>query len=115
MEHMINNIKLNNFGPLSHINWSELGKINLIIGGNGSGKTFLLKAIYSSLRTLEDYKRGNEQRSASDILADKLYWTFQAEKIGDLVSTFADQVANFFRLKCPVQLWQRHQQANRQH
>ena len=83
---MINQIKLDNFGPLSSINWSVLGKINLIIGGNGSGKTFLLKSIYSSLRTLEDYKRGNEQRSASEILADKLYWTFQAEKIGDLVS-----------------------------
>ena len=87
---MINQIKLDHFGPLSHVNWSALGKINLIIGGNGSGKTFLLKAIYCSLRTLEDYKRGNEQRSASEILADKLYWTFQAEKIGDLVSKGAD-------------------------
>jgi len=87
---MINQIKLENFGPLSGVNWSELGKINLIIGGNGSGKTFLLKAIYCSLRTLEDYKRGNEQRTASEILADRLYWTFQAEKIGDLVSKGAD-------------------------
>ncbi|NNM50962.1 MAG: ATP-binding protein [Pseudomonadales bacterium] len=87
---MINQIKLDNFGPLSSINWSELGKINLVIGGNGSGKTFLLKSIYSSLRTLEDYKRGNEQRSASEILVDKLYWTFQAEKIGDLVSRGTD-------------------------
>jgi len=87
---MINQIKLDNFGPLSNINWSRLGKLNLIIGGNGSGKTFLLKAIYSSLRTLEEYKRGNEQRSASEILADKLFWTFQAEKIGDLVSKGAD-------------------------
>lgn len=87
---MINQIKLDNFGPLSNINWPALGKINLIIGGNGSGKTFLLKAIYSSLRTLEEYKRGNEQRSAAEILADKLYWTFQAEKIGDLVSKGAD-------------------------
>lgn len=87
---MINHIKLDNFGPLSMIDWSGLGKINLIIGGNGSGKTFLLKALYSSLRTLEEYKRGNEQRSASEILADKLYWTFQAEKIGDLVSKGAD-------------------------
>ncbi|MEO5607617.1 MAG: AAA family ATPase, partial [Polaromonas sp.] len=87
---MINQIKLDNFGPLSGINWSALGKINLVIGGNGSGKTFLLKAIYSSLRTLEEYKRGNEQRSAAEILADKLYWTFQAEKIGDLVSKGAD-------------------------
>ncbi len=87
---MINQIKLDNFGPLSDINWSTLGKINLVIGGNGSGKTFLLKAIYSSLRTLEDYKRGNEQRSASEILTEKLYWTFQAEKIGDLVRKGAE-------------------------
>lgn len=87
---MINQVKLQNFGPLNEVNWVALGKINLVIGGNGSGKTFLLKAIYSSLRTLEEYKRGDEQRSASEILADKLYWTFQAEKIGDLVSKGAD-------------------------
>ena len=87
---MIHQVKLNNFGPLAHINWSGLGKINLVIGGNGSGKTFLLKAIYTSLRTLEEYKRGNEQRSAAEILADKLHWTFQAGKIGDLVSKGAD-------------------------
>lgn len=83
---MINQIKLENFGPLSKVAWSSLGKINLVIGGNGSGKTFLLKSLYSGLRTLEEYKRGNDQRSAAEILADKLYWTFQAEKIGDLVS-----------------------------
>jgi AAA15 family ATPase/GTPase len=87
---MINRITLDNFGPLTRIDWSTLGKINLVIGGNGCGKTFLLKAIYSSLRTLEDYKRGNEQRTASEILTEKLYWTFQAEKIGDLVSKGAD-------------------------
>lgn len=87
---MINQIVLDNFGPLMKVVWPELGSINLVIGGNGSGKTFLLKAIYSSLRTLEEYKRGNEQRSAAEILADKLYWTFQAEKIGDLVSKGAD-------------------------
>jgi len=56
---VIDQIRLDNFGPLSGINWSALGRINLVIGGNGSGKTFLLKAIYSSLRTLEDYKRGH--------------------------------------------------------
>ncbi|MBF0161303.1 MAG: AAA family ATPase [Magnetococcales bacterium] len=83
---MLQSITLNNFGPLSSIHWPNLDRINLVIGGNGSGKTFLLKAIYSSLRTLEGYRRGNEQRSASEILADKLYWTFQVEKIGDLVS-----------------------------
>lgn len=87
---MINQVILENFGPLTRIDWSALGKINLIIGGNGCGKTFLLKAIYSSLRTLEIYRRGQEQRSASEILTDKLYWTFQSEKIGDLVCKGAE-------------------------
>ncbi len=87
---MLNRIELNNFGPLTALTWSDLGPINLVIGGNGSGKTFLLKAIYSALRTLEGYKRGDEQRSAAEILADKLHWTFQADKIGDLVAKGAD-------------------------
>lgn len=83
---MITSLRLSNFGPLSSIQWDGLGRINLVIGSNGSGKTFLLKAIYASLRTLEEYRRGNEQRTASEILADRLYWTFQAERIGDLVT-----------------------------
>lgn len=82
---MLNRIALDNFGPLNKIDWKPLGKINLVLGTNGCGKTFLLKAAYSALRTLEEYKRGDEQRSASEILADKLHWTFQSEKIGDLV------------------------------
>lgn len=87
---MINRIELDNFGPLDKIAWSKLGKINLVIGNNGRGKTFLLKAMYSAMRTLEEYKRGKDRRSISEILVDKLYWTFQAEKIGDLVSKQAD-------------------------
>jgi len=87
---MLSQVKLRNFGPLTKIDWKNLGKINLVIGGNGSGKTFLLKALYSGMRTLEEYKRGNDLRAAAEILVDKLYWTFQAEKIGDLVTKGAD-------------------------
>ncbi|MFU8789951.1 MAG: AAA family ATPase [Methylobacter sp.] len=87
---MINRIALNNFGPLDKLRWKNLGKINLVIGNNSSGKTFLLKAMYSAMRTLEGYKRGNDRRNASEILVDKLYWTFQPEKIGDLVTKQAD-------------------------
>ena len=83
---MLNNIKLNNFGPLTELNWPKLGQINLIIGENGTGKTFLLKALYCTMKTLEEYKRGDDQRRLEDILAEKLYWTFQPEKIGDLVT-----------------------------
>ncbi|MDM8546665.1 AAA family ATPase [Candidatus Venteria ishoeyi] len=87
---MLKKVVLKNFGPLTDIHWEGLANINLIIGDNGCGKTFLLKTIYSSIRTLEDYKRGEEQRSASEILVEKLYWTFQAEKIGDLVTKGAE-------------------------
>ena len=87
---MITATKLKNFGPLVDVEWNKLGPINLIIGGNSTGKTFLLKGLYSVLRTLEEYKRGDDPRSASEVLADKLYWTFQPDKIGDLVTKGAD-------------------------
>ena len=95
---MINSIKLANFGPLDKLDWSNLGSINLIIGENSSGKTFLLKALYSAMRTLEEYKRGDDQRTAAEILFEKLYWTFQPDKIGDLVTKGADTA-----LSCDVQ------------
>lgn len=92
---MINSIEMKNFGPIAELAWPNLGKINLIIGENSTGKTFLLKAMYSAMRTLEEYKRGNEPRSAAEILANKLYWTFQPEKIGDLVSKNSEGALSF--------------------
>ena len=96
---MLNEIRLNNFGPLINLKWTNLGPINLIIGENGTGKTFLLKALYSAMRTLEEYRRGNDQRTAAEILAEKLYWTFQPDKIGDLVTKGAATA-----LSCRIQL-----------
>ncbi len=87
---MINNISIKNFGPLAEIKWDKLGKINLIIGENGSGKSFMLKALYSTMKTIEDYKRGDDRRSAREILSEKLYWTFQTGNIGELVSKTAN-------------------------
>lgn len=87
---MLNEIKLNNFGPLAELNWPKLGQINLVLGENGTGKTFLLKALYCTMKTLEEYRRGDDQRRLEDILAGKLYWTFQPEKIGDLVTKGVD-------------------------
>ncbi len=92
---MINSLELNNFGPIRKFEYENLGKINLIIGGNGTGKTILLKALYSAMRTLEEYRRGNEPRSTTEILADKLYWTFEIDKLGDLVSKGADKSLSF--------------------
>lgn len=87
---MISDVALTNFGPLQNLKWGKLGRINLVIGRNSSGKTFLLKALYSAMRTIEEYQRGDVPRSSGEILFDKLYWTFQAEKLGDLVTKGAD-------------------------
>jgi AAA15 family ATPase/GTPase len=92
---MINRAELKNFGPIKQLDWQNLGKINLIIGNNGCGKSFLLKALYSAVRTLEDYKRGDNPDSVTNILKSKLYWTFQPEKIGDLVAKQNDAALCF--------------------
>lgn len=82
---MIQRISISNLGPISTLNCSSLSNINLIIGPNGSGKTFLLKVLYSSLKTIEQYKRGKENRTDKEILSDKLYWTFQTNALGNIV------------------------------
>lgn len=87
---MLTSVTLERYGPVGKLSWKKLGKINTVIGENGSGKTFLLKALYSAVRSLEEAGRGNDPRSLETVLFDKLYWTFQAEKIGDLVQKGGD-------------------------
>lgn len=82
---MIKTITIENLGPISQMQSENLGGINLVIGPNQSGKTFLLKALYAGLKTIELYKRGKENRLDKEILSDKLYWTFQASELGNIV------------------------------
>ncbi len=82
---MIKQFELKNFGPLGKVAMRDLSKINLIIGANSTGKTFLLKALYSVIRAQEESGRGQDRRAMSEILSEKLFWTFQA-RLGDIVS-----------------------------
>lgn len=92
---MVNEIQLEQTGPIEKLEWNFLSSINLIIGKNGTGKTLLLKMIYASIRSIEGYGRGNEPRSLSQILFDKIYWTFQVNKIGDLVRKGSEEPLSF--------------------
>lgn len=89
---MIQEIRIENVGPIGRMGCNNLGGINLIIGPNQSGKTFLLKSLYAALKTIELYKRGKEKRSDKEILGEKLYWTFQPESLGDIVQKGTSQL-----------------------
>ena len=85
-EIMIKSIKLNNCGPIKVIDWNALGSINVVIGENASGKTIFLKILYVIIKSLEDYKKGNDNRTFKEVINEKIRWTFQLEKIGNLVT-----------------------------
>lgn len=82
----IKRVTIKNYGPIGSADCGGLGKLNLLIGTNGSGKTFFLKALYTALKTTEQYQRGKETRTANELLEEALYWTFQVGLIGDLVT-----------------------------
>lgn len=90
MSYRIDEIYLKNFGMIEEFSGRQFSNINLIIGENGTGKTFLLKALYSAIRSLEEYKRGDDIKTISEVLSEKLRWTFQVEKLGDMVTKSAE-------------------------
>ena len=94
---MLNTIKLSNLGPIEDFSWSDLGNINLIIGKNSTGKTLILKSIFSALKSMEEANKGDDNRNLSDILSEKVLWTFQPDKskLGELVRKASDKPLSF--------------------
>ena len=95
MNSRISAVHFENFGILPNTDFVEPSKINLVIGENGVGKTFFLKALYSAVRTMEDYHRGDDVRPVIDILSEKLRWTFQVDKLGDIVTRGSSGMLSF--------------------
>lgn len=81
----IKSFRIKDFGLISDIKCEKTGKVNLIIGENSTGKSTILKAIYSMARTFEEYGKGDDKRNYKDILSENLRWTFQVDKLGELV------------------------------
>lgn len=87
---MIEGFEITNLGPIEQANVEKLGRINLIIGENSVGKTYMLKALYAIHKTVEEYGKGDDIRKVKDIIADKLRWTFQADALKELVKDDAE-------------------------
>ena len=90
---MIRSFELDNFGPIEALSEDSIGQVNVFIGPNAAGRTFLLKALYSFIRTTEEFGLGNDPRRFEKILADKLYWTFQVDKLGELLTQRVQRAA----------------------
>jgi len=90
---MISSCEIKNLGPIEHIEFEDLANINLIIGKNACGKTFLLKILYSAIRSIEEYRRGKDRRRINEIISEKLYWTFQVNHLNDLVRKGSDSLS----------------------
>lgn len=95
MSYKIEELQLKNFGIIGDFHCNQFSNINLIIGENGTGKTFLLKALYSAVKAMEEYKRGDDISPMNDILSEKLRWTYQVDKLGDIVSKNAEDGLDF--------------------
>ena len=84
---MYSSVTLKNVGGFKHFQWQEHANINILIGKNDTGKTHLLKTLYSFAKSSEEFIKQSSQPHAaqetfSTILANKLLWTFQPEGNG---------------------------------
>lgn len=83
---MINSVHVRNLGSAKDFHWEQLAHINVLIGENGTGKTSILKMMYAVLQSLESYGKGNSPMTLEEELSNKIYWTFQVDKLGELVT-----------------------------
>ncbi|MFB2919150.1 MULTISPECIES: AAA family ATPase [Aerosakkonema] len=86
---MFKSLKISNFGIFSHLDWQQHGQINVLIGENDTGKTYLLKLLYVIAKSVEDYtkRQQSDQPNWREVLAEKMFWVYQPEdsKLGELV------------------------------
>ena len=87
---MISRIEINNFMAFSHFQTETIAPINLIIGKNDTGKSALLKLLYSACKSVDVYSRRSQFKEAPfrRVLSDKLIDTFEPGRggLGELVS-----------------------------
>lgn len=87
---MIKSVTLENFMGYNKFESKEFASVNVIIGKNDTGKTGLLKLLYSVCKTIDIYSKRsqNEDIELKKLLAEKLIDTYQPGKkgLGELVS-----------------------------
>ncbi len=88
---MIKRLETKNFTVLRNANLDFSGGLNVIIGENGSGKTHLIKLLYSILACLEELNRKSQQvfitkQLWQTVMATKLREVFKPDQLGRLTT-----------------------------
>ncbi len=86
---MFEYLLLEDLGIFSRLEWQNHQKINIIIGENDTGKTYILKMLYCIAKSVEEYTKRSEadNKSWKEILSEKIFWVYQPnkQKLGELV------------------------------
>ncbi|MDK8880482.1 AAA family ATPase [Corynebacterium sp. MSK008] len=83
----IERLQARSFGPFGDLDLNFSPKLNVITGDNGTGKTQLLKLMYSLSKTLEPARIDTPSKtSLAAPLANKLIGVFKPDTIGRLAS-----------------------------
>lgn len=82
-------VTINRFGPIGHADLPISPQLNVILGDNGTGKSQLLKLMYSVSHTFEANRLetiGSHKSALEQELARKLVTVFRPETLGRLVT-----------------------------
>lgn len=82
-KHPISEARIRSFGPFKDISVRMSDGLNIIIGDNASGKSQLLKLLYSSTKSLKDASTLTKRELSGDI-ASKLVGVYQPQQLGRL-------------------------------
>ena len=99
---MFTHLKLSNFAAFAQLDWPHHAAMNLIIGENDTGKSHLLKMLYTFARSVNDWQKsqgGLLPITWDDSFIRKLVWTFQTRN---------DDMDNLIRhgtQSCQMEAW----------
>ena len=92
---MFESLTLKNFGTFSEFTWTDHAPVNIIIGENDTGKTYILKSLYCLAKSIQEHTKFAQQMTWKGILADKIYNVYQPtnNKLGSLVKKGSDRLS----------------------